>query len=103
MIYAIEAVGSRFVKFGLSRGPGGRLETLQTGCPFELVVVAVADWPNREELRIHAHLAAVHHRGEWFTDGQEVSEVIEVMKGGKIDAWWDLLARKMPRRLRHHS
>jgi len=38
MIYVIKAVGTEYVKIGVSAGNGfSRLAGMQTGCPFDLV------------------------------------------------------------------
>jgi len=102
MIYAIEAVGSGFVKFGVTAfsDTDERLNAMQTGCPFELVVRATAMWPDREEFRIHRHLAAFRHRGEWFKICQETQQVIAVMDEGNIELWFRLLGSDAPSRLR---
>ena len=103
MIYAIEALGSGFVKFGYSgAGVNERLNTMQTGCPYELVVRAVAEWPSDTEFAIHLHLSEEHERGEWFRLGPKAQAVIEAMNLGGLWAWQDHLAKTAPRRLQHH-
>ena len=94
MIYVLRAAGSEFVKIGVSKGIGPkmvRISELQTGCPFELVLIAQADWPHIEERRIHARLKrfGLHVRGEWFIDKTETSEIIGLLRDGHIglDAW----------------
>ena len=94
MIYAIRAVGTPFVKLGVSVGIGHKMQriaTLQTGCPFELVLIAQADWPNIEERRIHSRLKrlGLHARGEWFKDEGETNVIIDLLRDGRIglDAW----------------
>ena len=102
MIYAIEAVGSEFIKFGVSgfQSPGHRLGQLQTGCPYELVVRATASWPDREEFRIHRYLQELHVRGEWFRFGPRTYAVLEAMDGRNINGWFQLLDAEAPKRLR---
>lgn len=103
MIYAIEAVGSGFVKFGFAgKDAGDRLRAMQTGCPHELAVRATAEWPDSVEFRIHQYLADVHHRGEWFRIGPEADAVIQAMIRGRFEDWHELLTKSMPARLRHH-
>lgn len=88
MIYAVRAVGTGFIKFGrtghqleISR----RLSALQIGCPFELVLVATCKGAKTEESSIHAYLiqAGVHHRGEWFKEGEAVEQVLKHMGVGE--------------------
>jgi hypothetical protein len=59
MIYAIEAVGSGFIKFGKARSVGRRLKELETACPYDLHIIAVADWPDGAETALHLHLRPV--------------------------------------------
>ena len=99
MIYAIHAEGTEFVKIGIARGPGGRLKSLQTGCPFKLVVLAHADWPDAYEARIHRFLGEYHVRGEWFRQCDALACIIEDMQRGGD---WRMRGRlSMPKRLRH--
>ena len=92
VIYAIRAVGSEYVKIGISTKSGmGRIADMQTGCPFELVLIAEADWPHSEERRIHAHLKRLgrHARGEWFQRGGETDKLIDLLRDGHtgLEAW----------------
>ena len=83
MIYAIEAVGSGFIKFGRAKSVGKRLKELETACPYDLHIVAVADWPDGAETAIHLHLRSMHQRGEWFMDGELTKEVLSWMLNGQ--------------------
>lgn len=69
-IYAIGAVGTSWVKIGCTTGPViKRLQTLQTGQPFPLQVLAaipVETDAHRIERQVHAFLEAERRRGEWF-------------------------------------
>jgi hypothetical protein len=82
MIYAIEAVGSGFIKFGKARSVGRRLKELETACPYDLHIIAVADWPDGAETALHLHLRPVHQRGEWFKDDPLTREVLSWMLNG---------------------
>jgi Meiotically up-regulated gene 113 len=106
MIYAIKAVGTEYVKIGVSRGQGPRMTrigNMQVGCPFELVLVAQVDWPHREEKRIHGHLKrhGLHVRGEWFSMSQETRIIIDLMRDGRagLDAWYKRITPSNNRRL----
>lgn len=66
-LYFIEAIGTDFVKVGICTGdPYARLSSLQTGCPFELRVLAHRPGTHREEAAVHALLESSRVRGEWF-------------------------------------
>ena len=83
MIYAIEAVGSGFIKFGRAKSVGRRLKELECACPHDLHIVAVADWPDGAETALHLHLRPVHERGEWFKDSDLTREVLAWMLNGQ--------------------
>jgi hypothetical protein len=84
VIYAIRAVGTKYIKFGLvnETNVGRRLSTLQIGCPFELEILAIGAGGLDEEREIHRILtdAGKHHRGEWFTESEETDRFIEWIK-----------------------
>lgn len=64
MIYAIRAVGTEYIKFGKARSVGKRLAELETGCPHDLEIIAVADWPDEQEKSVHLYLESLAHRRE---------------------------------------
>lgn len=82
MIYAIHAEGTEFVKIGIANGVSGRLSTLQTGCPFKLVLLGHADWPDSHETRIHRFLGQYHERGEWFRWCDPIAYLVHDMRKG---------------------
>ena len=88
MIYAIRAVGTEFVKFGVTNGltPKRRLDTMQTGCPYELELLATCDGSTATEGFIHLmlHKAKAHHRGEWFKWGFDAETIVGMMKDGSL-------------------
>lgn len=79
MIYAIEAIGTGFIKFGRAKSVSKRLRELEVGSPFELGIVAAANWPDGAETAIHRYLAKNLERGEWFIDTQLTRQVMEWM------------------------
>jgi hypothetical protein len=79
MIYAIEAVGSGFIKFGRAASVGKRLRELDTGCPHELHILAVADWPSGSETAIHRLLSDQCQKLEWFKDCALAKDIITWM------------------------
>lgn len=98
MIYAIEAVGTEYVKFGIAQNLKRRLVFLQVGCPLELRNIASANWPDSEEDAIHFFLADKRLRGEWFSKSDETRLVVQYMQdaaGGGLVAWRDLMSRAL--------
>jgi hypothetical protein len=83
VIYAIRAVGTEFVKIGKAGSVGRRLKELETGCPYELHIEAVADWPDPQESAIHEYLRAHCQKFEWFRDSELTAKVIEWLQAGE--------------------
>ena len=83
VIYAIRAVGTEYIKLGKAASVGRRLKELETGCPHELEICAVADWPDGAEQAVHMFLQADRERGEWFRDGPRLREVMLWMVNGQ--------------------
>lgn len=59
------------IKVGISSNPRARVASLQTACPFDLVLVREFRFPNREialqfEDAFHTTQAKHRTRGEWF-------------------------------------
>jgi hypothetical protein len=89
MIYAIRAVGTSYIKFGYTKDHSlkARLETLQTGSPFDLQPLAFGPGDAKLEQLIHMRLrrANAHHRGEWFIDCPEAQAVMwEINESQKL-------------------
>lgn len=97
MIYVIHAVGTPFVKIGISTRRRNRLKELQIGCPFPLAYLAVAEWPNSDEIRIHRVLRAHRAKGEWFKRCPEIESLIKHMQSASTCLAW--LDERTPRRL----
>lgn len=76
MIYAIEAWGTGFIKFGKSKSIKQRLRELEVGSPFELHIRALAEWPDEAESAIHLFLQADIERGEWYQEGVLTEQVL---------------------------
>jgi hypothetical protein len=86
MIYAIRAVGTDYIKFGKAIDVVKRMALLQTGCPIELQLEASCAGGYPEECWIHWQLyrARLHHRGEWFKDGEKAQEIIASMRANRL-------------------
>lgn len=108
MIYAVRFTtgGRRFIKFGRARNVANRLKALQTSSPWRLAVMAVADWPDHEESRIHAYLWSCKARkhSEWFHEGPDTDYIIALLVDPLgIEVWhkeiFGLGYSTLPRRL----
>jgi hypothetical protein len=86
VIYAIRALGTEYVKFGYTNDVQSRLATLQTGCPWDLELVAQCEGDQATETWVHWRLfqANAHHRGEWFKDCAEVKKVLFEMLSASL-------------------
>lgn len=92
MIYVISA-GPEYVKIGVSKTLQ-RISDLQCGCPLPLAYLALADWPNKDERRIHRVLRSIHVRGEWFRREALIDSLIKHMHAGdtNANAWLSTLS-----------
>jgi len=66
MIYFVRCGRTEFVKIGSAANVLKRIELLQIGCPYRLVLLAVREGGELEEKRLHTVFAAERHSGEWF-------------------------------------
>jgi hypothetical protein len=64
VVYAVAAGG--LVKFGRTRQLRRRMESLQTGSPLPLTLVAAKPGGSRMEREAHRAFAAKRRHGEWF-------------------------------------
>jgi hypothetical protein len=92
VIYAIRALGTNLIKFGKAKSPESRIAILQTGCPVDLALIAVADWPDSEDFKLHIFLSEDHARGEWFKDGNRAKKALDCMRDIKhgLERWHQL-------------
>ena len=69
-VYFVRMGDTDFVKVGYTRSadPRTRLSSLQTACPYELVMeqAVYVNEPAVVEKKVHLAIAEKHHRGEWF-------------------------------------
>jgi hypothetical protein len=85
VIYVIQEQPNGPVKIGYTEGDvqdwricvKGRLESLQTGNPRRLAVVAVFDGNMKVERALHAKFWSFRLRGEWFEYVDEVCAFVE--------------------------
>jgi hypothetical protein len=73
----------RYVKIGFAVDVGERIAKLQTGNPFELVLMTVLeDEPAIVERWLHEALDQYRRRGEWFKLHKRIEGLIELIRGG---------------------
>lgn len=69
VVYVLRAVGSGHFKIGFSQSADGirrRIESLRTGCPFPIELVAHRSGTSGDEYAAHVALAKWRSHGEWF-------------------------------------
>ena len=69
MVYIIVANNFEYLKIGMTKNIKGRMNNLQSGCPFRLSLWASirTDKPNEMETYLHSEFAEFNVRGEWFS------------------------------------
>lgn len=92
-VYFMEAVGSGYIKIGISGTSGLRINQLQTGCPFPLQLLAEAPGGLTLEQGLHTRFQRLHFRGEWFRDDPELRAVIAEHAAANQNALHDLVNR----------
>ena len=101
MIYVITD-GNKNAKIGVAKNPIRRLSNLQISHPGTLVLLAVADWPDVAEKRIHYILRRDRLRGEWFRMNPDVYKLIKHMHSGRTyEEWLRSMSGAIPSRLAH--
>jgi len=68
-VYVVHAVGTHFIKIGVTNNMTHRLKTLQTASPYKLEIVCCFQNPvgiGNLETMLHTAFAKYRHRGEWF-------------------------------------
>jgi hypothetical protein len=75
-VYVVTCVN--YMKIGVAEEPLRRLASMQSSCPYQLVLVATTKGNKFTEAKAHRALKAIHHMGEWFKrDGH----VLDVFRG----------------------
>ena len=84
-VYLVGCKG--FVKIGIATDPYDRLNQMQVGNPFRLVLLGTLHTftPIEDEAAFHAKFAKWGVRGEWFKMPAAVQErLLERFKGGRL-------------------
>lgn len=78
-VYFIHCCETNFYKIGHSVTPNKRLATFQTGCPFELELLACCSGGSEFEEELHIKYKAQRTRGEWFSfSDDDVADLLEI-------------------------
>lgn len=83
LLYAVRC--HQFVKFGMSIDASRRLRSLQTSCPFKMIVERT--WDLQANLRmyetmVHKEMEPFRHRNEWYLWNAEMYSIVDgVVKG----------------------
>ena len=96
----MQADNSGAIKVGKSAHPEWRLKQLQTGCPFEIRLIAVYLNKGHLEKRLHQRLKEYRinplsnkkTRGEWFDFscmGSLPDWMSEVLDLDMVNTWWE--------------
>lgn len=65
------------IKIGVSSDPNVRIETLQTGAPGKVTLVAAIQKAGDKESECHRRLAHLRIHGEWFRYTEEIDQLIQ--------------------------
>lgn len=82
VVYFLHAVGTPFVKIGCTDNLPKRLNSLQSGCPFELEPVALLAGYLELERKLHRRFERRRFRREWFVLNGDMMGFIR-KNGGK--------------------
>jgi len=76
-VYLITMEPDEFVKIGFTRAnPRSRLDTLQTGCPQALRLMAYFPGSMEDEKRLHMTFEELRFRGEWFEVRDKLQDLL---------------------------
>lgn len=82
VVYFALAVGGNLIKIGTVVDAGRvakRMALLQPGCPYDLkVLLVLAGFGRREEVRLHRLYAPYCFRGEWFRCEGELKALLQM-------------------------
>lgn len=78
LVYLMEAGGR--VKIGISTDPERRRQSMQTGCPVRLRLLATIPGGAAVEAEMHARFAEHRKHGEWFEDVPEIRAAFGVLQ-----------------------
>lgn len=81
-LYFIETqCAERHIKIGVASNIKQRLSTLQTHCPYKLVLLKLVPGAAHMEKQLHLQFSADRLSGEWFRRSDQLLAVIESLPG----------------------
>ncbi len=93
-VYFLQASIGGPIKIGWSRDVPARVWAMQTGCPFELIVLTTMPGEQRQERELHHRFRSAAIGGEWFHPGHEPLRALITSLGGTVleARAWDPIA-----------
>lgn len=99
VLYFIEAGPGGPIKIGVTDDLSARLKQLDTGCPFELSVLATFPGTEIHEAALHAKFSHLLLKGEWFASAPELVDYIAGCRAaGQLVSLTFLERKERPRR-----
>jgi hypothetical protein len=97
-LYIMQMGRTGAIKVGRSGDPKRRLSEIQTGCPYEVRILVIAEGQGHRERRLHQEMRRFrlrNQKGEWFSEAaigsipddiydMMTEETVEMMNGD----WW---------------
>lgn len=87
-VYFVRA--GEYVKIGFSTDAKSRIDSLQTGQPYDLECLCLIRGSRSTESKLHTRFAKSHVRGEWFSQSEELMQYIEKLKDTGMDVKYEL-------------
>jgi len=87
IVYLIRCDGKRYYKIGVTKQLEKRLNTIETCCPFHIVLTAWAETTTPYDLEsyLHGSYAAKRIKGEWFLlDDCDVAAIRHTLKASVL-------------------
>lgn len=79
-IYFVQGESGGAIKIGTTLNPVARMQSLQTGFPEELKLLAIIPGDAGRERKIHEYFGKFRLKGEWFKPEAELINMIDKMK-----------------------
>jgi hypothetical protein len=74
------------IKIGFTEKPGDmRSKSLQTGCPYRLIQLAMITGTYSDEKKLHRRFEAQRLEGEWFARSDDLMDLVEGMKDQRAE------------------
>ena len=100
-IYLLQCAGTRYFKIGCSTAdtPHNRVDSMQTGCPLNIVIIAYAKTTYHKTVERLLHIMLQRHRvhGEWFEldDSNAKFAVTRLLSLSKLQSDNELLVEQI--------